>query len=153
MRVQQFCTYSLLVSGSGAAQAAGGKKGKATPASMVKPGSRIKQLIDWLAPGRDDDGGSSLIVFDECHKAKNLINSAGEPTKTALAVVAIQEALSGARVLYCSATGASEPKNLAYMTRMGLFGYKDFSVTAPSPLPAPTPPFTLAPCCCFLRWH
>jgi hypothetical protein len=109
MRVQQFCTYSLLVSGSGAAQAAGGKKGKATPASMVKPGSRIKQLIDWLAPGRDDDGGSSLIVFDECHKAKNLINSAGEPTKTALAVVAIQEALPDARVLYCSATGASEP--------------------------------------------
>ena len=58
-----------------------------------------------------------LIVFDECHKAKNLLTGNGQPTKTALAVVAIQEALPKARVLYCSATGASEPKNLAYMVR------------------------------------
>jgi hypothetical protein len=31
-----------------------------------------------------------------------------------------------ARVLYCSATGASEPKNLAYMTRLGTFGHQNF---------------------------
>lgn len=30
-----------------------------------------------------------------------------------------------ARVLYSSATGASEPNNLAYMTRLGTFGYKN----------------------------
>lgn len=60
-------------------------------------------------------------------QAKNLVNSTGPPTKTALAVVAIQQALPEARVLYCSATGVSEPKNLAYMTRLGLFGFQDFS--------------------------
>lgn len=27
-------------------------------------------------------------------------------------------------MLYSSATGASEPNNLAYMTRLGTFGYK-----------------------------
>ena len=60
-------------------------------------------------------------------QAKNLVSSQGLPTKTALAVVAIQQALPESRVLYCSATGASEPKNLAYMTRLGLFGFKDFA--------------------------
>jgi hypothetical protein len=40
-----------------------------------------------------------------------------------MAVVALQDALPTARVMYCSATGASEPKNLAYMTRLGSFGH------------------------------
>ena len=66
------------------------------------------------------------MVFDECHKAKNLINESGQATKTALAVVALQAALPEARVMYCSATGASEPKNLAYMTRLGSFGFDSF---------------------------
>jgi hypothetical protein len=30
-----------------------------------------------------------------------------------------------ARVLYCSAKGASEPKNLAYMTRLSTFGHEN----------------------------
>jgi hypothetical protein len=37
----------------------------------------------------------------------------------------VQELLPDAKVLYSSATGASEPRNLAYMTRLGLFGFKD----------------------------
>ncbi len=37
----------------------------------------------------------------------------------------LQEQLTDAKILYSSATGASEPKNLAYMTRLGLFGFKD----------------------------
>ena len=68
-----------------------------------------------------------LIVLDECHKAKNLLTAQGKPTKTAAAVVALQDALPQARVLYCSATGASEPKNLAYMTRLGTFGHENFT--------------------------
>ena len=48
---------------------------------------------------------------------------AGEPTTTGLAVKALQDALPKARVLYSSATGASEPNNLGYMTRLGTFGY------------------------------
>ena len=30
--------------------------------------------------------------------------------------------LPQARVIYCSATGASEPRNLGYMIRLGLWG-------------------------------
>lgn len=33
-----------------------------------------------------------------------------------------QERLPEARVVYCSATGASEPRNLGYMVRLGLWG-------------------------------
>jgi hypothetical protein len=33
-----------------------------------------------------------------------------------------QEMLPEARVVYCSATGASEPRNLGYMVRLGLWG-------------------------------
>lgn len=37
-------------------------------------------------------------------------------------VLQLQNKLKNARVLYASATGASEPKNMAYMTRLGLWG-------------------------------
>ncbi|WVZ87055.1 hypothetical protein U9M48_033752 [Paspalum notatum var. saurae] len=58
-----------------------------------------------------------------CHKAKNLIPDAGsQPTRTGKAVLEIQEKLPKARVVYCSATGASEPRNLGYMIRLGLWG-------------------------------
>ena len=39
--------------------------------------------------------------------------------------MALQLAIPNARVLYCSATGASEPKNLGYMTRLGHFGWSN----------------------------
>jgi hypothetical protein len=82
--------------------------------------------------GEDFDGA---IVFDECHKSKNLIPSAGGvASKTGAAVVELQARLPHARVLYCSATGVSEPRNMGYMTRLGLWGegssvpagFKDF---------------------------
>ena len=117
-----FCTYSLLIHGSGKVANMAGKGCVTDHGSLFKSGSRLKQLIDWLA--KDPHG--PLVVFDECHKAKNLINESGQPTKTGLAVVALQDALPEARVLYCSATGASEPKNLAYMTRLGNFGFESF---------------------------
>ena len=34
----------------------------------------------------------------------------------------LQARLPDARVVYCSATGASEPKHMAYMSRLGLWG-------------------------------
>lgn len=40
------------------------------------------------------------------------------------AVVEIQSRLPNARVLYVSATGATEAENLCYMTRLGLWGDK-----------------------------
>ncbi|KMZ66679.1 Strawberry notch-like protein [Zostera marina] len=87
-------------------------------ASSEKGRSRLQQLLQWC--GSDYDG---LIVFDECHKAKNLIAEAGtQRTRTGEAVVDIQVQLPEARVVYCSATGASEPRNMGYMVRLGLWG-------------------------------
>ncbi len=43
-------------------------------------------------------------------------------TQTAKAVLTLQEMLPRARVIYCSATAASEPSNLAFMSRLGLWG-------------------------------
>ena len=66
---------------------------------------------------------SAQIVFDECHKAKNLCpTGSSKPTKTGQTVLELQKRLPKARVVYASATGASEPKNMAYMTRLGLWG-------------------------------
>ncbi|KAL0035121.1 hypothetical protein WJX79_001613 [Trebouxia sp. C0005] len=86
--------------------------------SSDKGDTRLQQLVDWAGPHFD-----GLIIFDECHKAKNLIPEAGsKSTKVGQAVVGLQRALPGARVVYCSATGASEPRNLGYMERLGLWG-------------------------------
>jgi hypothetical protein len=48
-----------------------------------------------------------------------------DPPCNAPACSALQEQLPDAKVLYSSATGASEPRNLGYMTRLGLWGAKD----------------------------
>lgn len=46
------------------------------------------------------------IVFDECHKAKNVCPiGSSKPTKTGLAVLELQNKLPKARVVYASATG------------------------------------------------
>lgn len=48
-----------------------------------------------------------LIIFDECHKAKNLVNETGIPTSTGKAVEVLQAEIPNAAVLYSSATGVS----------------------------------------------
>jgi hypothetical protein len=102
-----FSTYSSLI---GESQQKSTKK---------KYSTRLKQLLQWLG-GESFDG---VIVFDECHKAKNLVPcGSAKPTKTGLAVLELQEKLPNARIVYASATGASEPKNMAYMVRLGLWG-------------------------------
>ncbi|KAM4707846.1 protein strawberry notch homolog 1 isoform 2-T2 [Discoglossus pictus] len=98
-----FATYSSLI---GESQSGGKYK------------TRLKQLLHWC--GDDFDG---VIVFDECHKAKNLCPvGSSKPTKTGLAVLELQNKLPKARVVYASATGASEPRNMAYMSRLGIWG-------------------------------
>lgn len=63
------------------------------------------------------------VIFDECHRAKNLCPvGSSKPTKTGVTVLELQKQLPKARVVYASATGASEPKNMAYMTRLGMWG-------------------------------
>ncbi|XP_014249419.1 protein strawberry notch-like [Cimex lectularius] len=99
-----FSTYSALIGES--SQSSGKYK------------SRLKQLVQWC--GDDFDG---LIIFDECHRAKNLCPvGSSKPTKTGLTVLDLQNKLPKARVVYASATGASEPRNMAYMTRLGMWG-------------------------------
>jgi hypothetical protein len=93
-----FSTYSSLIAKS--------KKGK----------TRLQQIMDWL-------GKDGAIVFDEAHKGKNAFaGDMGEPTQTGQAMIDIQEKLPQAYVMYSSATGATEPRNMAYMTRLGLWG-------------------------------
>ncbi|KAJ3693490.1 hypothetical protein LUZ60_008970 [Juncus effusus] len=87
-------------------------------ASSDRGRSRLQQLVQWC--GTDFDG---LVVFDECHKAKNLVAESGsQPTRTGYAVLELQDKMPDSRVVYCSATGASEPRNMAYMVRLGLWG-------------------------------
>ncbi|EIE19331.1 hypothetical protein COCSUDRAFT_19644, partial [Coccomyxa subellipsoidea C-169] len=99
-----FMTYTTLIQ-----QPAKGKNGK----------SRLQQVIDWVG-GPDWDG---CLIFDECHKAKNFTpGKEAQSTKVATEVQAIQNQLPKARVVYCSATGVSEVGNMAFMTRLGLWG-------------------------------
>ncbi|XP_061763797.1 protein strawberry notch homolog 1 isoform X1 [Nerophis ophidion] len=100
-----FATYSSLI---GESQSGGKYK------------TRFEQLLHWC--GEDFDGA---IVYDECHKAKNVCPiGSSKPTKTGLAVLELQNKLPKARVVYASATGASEPRNMAYMNRLGIWGHK-----------------------------
>ena len=86
--------------------------------------SRLQQIEDWwCSSGRDAKDHRAYdgcLLFDEAHRAKNLANN--PPSKTALAVDSLSRSLGGARVVYASATGASEAKHMAYMTRLGLWG-------------------------------
>ena len=79
--------------------------------------TRLHQLLTWC--GTKFDG---LIIFDECHKAKNLYQANGKPSKTGHTVLELQKSLKHARIVYASATGASEPKHMSYMNRIGLWG-------------------------------
>ncbi|XP_005083383.2 protein strawberry notch homolog 2 isoform X1 [Mesocricetus auratus] len=92
-----FATYSALI---GESQAGGQHR------------TRLRQILQWC--GEAFDG---VIVFDECHKAKN-----ASSTKMGKAVLDLQNKLPQARVVYASATGASEPRNMIYMSRLGIWG-------------------------------
>jgi hypothetical protein len=77
--------------------------------------TRQAQIEKWL-------GEDGVIVFDEAHMAKNAVaEGRGEASQRGEAVVNIQRNLPGARVLYVSATGATDVRNMAYMTRLGLW--------------------------------
>uniref|UniRef100_A0A5K3FI44 Helicase_C_4 domain-containing protein n=2 Tax=Mesocestoides corti TaxID=53468 RepID=A0A5K3FI44_MESCO len=100
-----FSTYSSLI-------------GESQGGAKAKYKTRLKQIVHWC--GKNFDG---VIVFDECHRAKNLTPSGSQkPTKTGLTVLELQNRLPNARIVYASATGATEPRNMAYMTRLGLWG-------------------------------
>ena len=96
----------------------------ATLRSVGKTGrTRLQQLVDWC--GGDYEG---VIAFDEAHAMANAAGSsdgargATAPSQQGIAGLRLQIALPRARVLYVSATGATNVSNLAYATRLGLWG-------------------------------
>jgi hypothetical protein len=111
--------------------------------------SRVQQIVDWL--GRDPGSGAGagpgspactgagsagagfegIIVFDEAHAMANAAgdrSARGEkaPSQQGRAGLRLQNVLPNARVVYVSATGATTVNNLAYASRLGLWGTGDF---------------------------
>ena len=84
--------------------------------------SRLSQLLAWL-----EDDFEGVICFDEAHE---MANAAGTETRfgaqkgsdQGLAGVRLQNLRPRARILYISATGATDPANLCYAIRLGLWG-------------------------------
>ncbi len=92
----------------------------------VKKASRLTQVTDWLGKGFD-----GVIAFDEAHAMANAAGGKSErgdkkPSQQGKAGLDLQNAVPGARVIYVSATGATEVGNLAYASRLGLWGTGDF---------------------------
>ena len=101
------------------------------PTIRAQKEARLKLIQDWL--GKDFDG---VIAFDEAHTMKNVSGKKGSrgktgPSKTALAAIDLQNAFPNARVLYVSATGASDASEYGYLQRLGLWGkgtaFNDFN--------------------------
>ncbi len=121
-----FVTYGTLRTGARQAGVVKGENG--TETAVVKK-SRVDQIADWLGPAFD-----GVIVFDEAHAMANAAGSKGsrgdnKPSQQGLAGLRLQYALPDARVVYVSATGATEVGGLAYATRLGLWGTGDFPFT------------------------
>jgi hypothetical protein len=98
------------------------KARKGPEGAEAKEATRLQQIVDWL--GEDFDG---VIVFDEAHNMGNALAMKGsrgmtKPSEKALAGVELQRLLPNARILYVSATGATEVTNLSYSHRLGLWG-------------------------------
>ncbi len=90
--------------------------------NLLNDERRLKQISDWL--GKDFDG---VIAFDEAHKLGNALpmkakRGAKKPSQTAVAGVNFQKAFPNARVIYASATGATEVAQFAFLDRLGLWG-------------------------------
>ena len=101
-----FLTYATL--------RAVGKKGR----------TRLDQILAWAGSGFE-----GVLAFDEAHAMQNAAGSnegrGSAPSQQGLAGLRLQIELPRARVLYVSATGATTVSNLAYATRLGLWGPGD----------------------------
>jgi len=84
--------------------------------------TRLDQILAWA--GEDYDG---VIAFDEAHAMANALGGTSTRGKIrgseqGMAGLRLQNHLPRARVLYASATGASDIANLGYTSRLGLWG-------------------------------
>jgi hypothetical protein len=110
-----FTTYATLRSAEKKQTADGGKAAGKT---------RVEQIVDWLGP--DFEG---VIAFDESHNMRQATDQKAargkkKASQQALAGLELQRRLPKARVVYVSATGATEVSNLVYADRLGLWGPK-----------------------------
>ena len=83
---------------------------------------RIDPVVEWT--GEDFDG---VIAFDESHNMGNALSTRGKrgtkkPSMKAVVGVELQSRLYNSRVVYASATGATEVANLSYCDHLGLWG-------------------------------
>ncbi|OWV71169.1 methylase [Rhizobium sp. R339] len=101
--------------------------------------SRVQQIIDWLSQGpRSGEAATGnetrfdgVIIFDEGHAMANAAGGKTErgdkaASQQGRAGLRLQRALPDARVVYVSATGATNVESLAYAERLGLWGSTDF---------------------------
>lgn len=84
--------------------------------------TRLRQILDWATPTFE-----GVVAFDEAHAMANAAGGEGSRGKVkgseqGVAGVRLQNLLPRARILYASATGASDVNNLAYAMRLGLWG-------------------------------
>lgn len=89
--------------------------------------TRLQQLLEWL--GEHFEG---TILFDEAHAMGGVAGGAKDSgrgrfgatkgSQQGIVGAELQNRLPRARVIYASATGASDVNNLAYATRLGLWG-------------------------------
>lgn len=84
--------------------------------------TRLDQIVRWAG-----EGFEGVIVFDEAHEMGGVAGGEGalgqkQGSLQGIAGVLLQNTLPRARVLYASATGASDVNNLAYAVRLGLWG-------------------------------
>ncbi|MGL3823693.1 strawberry notch-like NTP hydrolase domain-containing protein [Sphingopyxis sp. R3-92] len=94
----------------------------ATLRSEARGDRRVDQILAWLT-----DEFDGLILFDEAHAMGGVAGGEGRfgatlGSQQGIAGVELQNRLPRARVIYASATGASDINNLAYATRLGLWG-------------------------------
>lgn len=111
-----FTTYSMLRSASK------DENSKAKKSASYVPKVRTDQIVEWL--GEDFDG---VIAFDESHNMKNSEEIKGKrgitkASKTALEGVRLQKLLPKARIIYFSATAATDVHHFGYAERLGLWG-------------------------------
>lgn len=84
--------------------------------------ARLKMLQEWL--GKDFDG---VIALDEAHNMGNSVvmkrgRGKTKPAAQAIAGIELQKAFPNARVVYASATGATDISQYGYLERLGLWG-------------------------------
>ena len=88
--------------------------------------TRLDQILSWA-----DEEFDGVVAFDEAHAMANALRGTGTTSSNRGAVKGSEQGMAGlrlqnhlprARILYASATGASDIANLGYATRLGLWG-------------------------------